>query len=261
MLRHLLSACLLGSLLLNQVLADSIAILPLHHRLPEQVLPTLQPLVEAGGSITGAGNQLFVRTSPQNLAELKQVLASLDQPMQRLLISVRQSQQQTGQQQAAGIDRVIVDDQGVQLNGRLQDSQRQGDSQLTQQVQTLDGSAALIRLGSQTPVLHRQVIQDRHGTRVIESMDYQQANSGFSVVPRVVGDQVTLDIQPQQETLQDGTLYHSGLRTTVSGRIGEWMEIGGVSQQQTTQQSALGSASQQQQQGGQTFWLKVDRLP
>lgn len=56
-------------------------------------------------------------------------------------------------------------------------------------------------------------------------------------------------------------LYHSGLRTTVSGRIGEWMEIGGVSQQQTTQQSALGSASQQQQQGGQTFWTKVDRLP
>ena len=105
------------------------------------------------------------------------------------------------------------------------------------------------------------MIQGRHGTRVIESRDYQQANSGLSVVPRVVGDQVTLDIQPQQETLQDGTLYHSGLRTTVSGRIGEWMEIGGVSQQQSTQQSALGSASQQQQQGGQTFWLKVDRLP
>lgn len=261
MLCRLLRATVIYSLLIAPVLADSIAILPLHHRLPEQVLPTLQPLVESGGSITGAGNQLFVRTSPENLAELKQVLATLDQPLQRLLISVRQSGQQTHQQQQAGINDVIITDRGVSLDGQLQDNQRNGSSQITQQVQTLDGSAALIRIGNDVPVVQRQIIQGRHGNRIIESTGYQSLNTGFSVLPRVVGEQVTLEIHPQQETLQDGTVTRSGIDTTVTGRVGEWMSIGGVSQQRNQQDNALGSASRQQHQGEQTFWLKVDRLP
>ena len=261
MLCRLLRATVIYSLLIAPVLADSIAILPLHHRLPEQVLPTLQPLVESGGSITGAGNQLFVRTSPENLAELKQVLATLDQPLQRLLISVRQSGQQTHQQQQAGINDVIITDRGVSLDGQLQDNQRNGSSQITQQVQTLDGSAALIRIGNDVPVVQRQIIQGRHGNRIIESTGYQSLNTGFSVLPRVVGEQVTLEIHPQQETLQDGTVTRSGIDTTVTGRVGEWMSIGGVSQQRNQQDNALGSASRLQHQGEQTFWLKVDRLP
>ena len=39
------------------------------------VLATLPPLLAPGGSLTGAQNQLFVRTTPDNLAELKAVLA------------------------------------------------------------------------------------------------------------------------------------------------------------------------------------------
>lgn len=257
----IVTSVIVTPVIVTPVLADSIAILPLHHRLPEQVLPTLQPLVEAGGSITGAGNQLFVRTSPANLAELKQVLATLDQPLQRLLISVRQSGQQGSQQQQAGINDVIITDRGVSLDGQLQDSQRNGSSQITQQVQTLDGSAALIRIGNDVPVVQRQIIQGRHGSRIIESTGYQSLNTGFSVLPRVVGDQVTLEIHPQQETLQDGGVARSSVDTTVTGRVGEWMSIGGVSQQGSRQDNALGSASRQQHQGEQTFWLKVDRLP
>ena len=83
MLRYLFALLLIASYTLS---AEEITILPLHHRLPEQVLPTLEPLVSPGGSIVGAGNQLFVRTTPENLLELQTVLAAIDKPLQRLLI-------------------------------------------------------------------------------------------------------------------------------------------------------------------------------
>ena len=82
------------------VQAEEIVILPLHHRLPEQVLPTLEPLVAPGGSIVGAGNQLFVRTSPENLLDLQKVLQAIDKPLRRVLISVRQGNGSNQQNQA-----------------------------------------------------------------------------------------------------------------------------------------------------------------
>ena len=64
-------------------------IISLQYRLPEQVLPTLQGLIEPGGSISGAAGKLFVRTSPANLAQIRRALEALDTPSRRLMLSVR----------------------------------------------------------------------------------------------------------------------------------------------------------------------------
>src|SRR3954469_7602515 len=66
---------------------NALEIIALRHRTAEQVLPSLQPLLEPGGTLSGQGTQLFVRTSPANLDDLRLALTALDRPARRLLIS------------------------------------------------------------------------------------------------------------------------------------------------------------------------------
>ena len=63
-------------------------IIPLQSRMSEEVIPILSPLVAPGGTITGMNNQLIIKTTPDNLAEIKKVLENLDRPPRRLLITV-----------------------------------------------------------------------------------------------------------------------------------------------------------------------------
>src|SRR2546421_4728422 len=71
------------------VAQNALEIIDLRHRTAEQVIPSLQPLLDPGATLSGQGAQLFVRTSPANLAELRRALDAIDRPARRLLISVR----------------------------------------------------------------------------------------------------------------------------------------------------------------------------
>lgn len=97
-------------------------IIPLRHRLTDEVLPVLQPLVAPGGTLSGMNNQLIIRTTETNLAELKQVLARIDQAARRLKIYVRQDVAGTGQigeQSLSG--RYRSGEVGVEVPGRGRD--------------------------------------------------------------------------------------------------------------------------------------------
>src|SRR5258706_7610217 len=65
-------------------------VIPLKYRTAEQVMPVLKPLLDKNGSMSGMQNQLIIRTTPANLSDLKQVLASIDTMPRRLVITVRQ---------------------------------------------------------------------------------------------------------------------------------------------------------------------------
>ncbi len=100
-------------------------------------------------------------------------------------------------------------------------------------------------------------------TQVIDGMEYRDVGTGFNVLPRVSGDIVTLDINPQHDTSSrrlPGAIDTQRVATTVSGRLGEWMEIAGLNQDRSSGQSALlGRAS-----GGSTdnrrVLIKVEEL-
>jgi len=64
-----------------------------------------------------------------------------------------------------------------------------------------------------------------------ESVVYRDLGSGFTARPTLAGDTVTLEIGPRQETpLRDprGAVQVQRLSTTVSGRLGEWIPLGGT---------------------------------
>ena len=88
--------------------------------------------------------------------------------------------------------------------------------------------------------------------------------TGFYVLPRVRGDMVTLQISPFKNSLTKtgkGSIETQSARTTITGRIGEWLPLGGVTEQSKRSQSSIGSSSSSKSQSQHSIWIKADLIP
>lgn len=243
--------------------SNELAIIELQHRLPEQVIPSLKPLLSEGGTMVGANSQLFIKTTPNNLEEIRQALAVLDRPLHRLLISVTRQDEATKNNADYGIRSMALRQQGNSTNivvaGSAENSGMQSGNRQLQQVQAIDGSPALIFVGQQTPYSSRVTTSTGE---IIQTQGYQNSGTGFTVTARLLGDdRVTLEIEPQHsENLDNGNMAVSTVRTEVSGRLGQWIEIGNSSKQIHRQSNeTLGRARASGVQAS-SIVLKVDRL-
>mgnify|MGYP007103347609 FL=1 len=224
---------LLPSLAVGQ---QEMEIIALRHRTLQEVLPALQPLLEPGGTLSGMNDQLIVRASPRNREQIRQALAAIDTPARRLLIRVRQNR-----------------DSGLELPAYERRSVQSIDSQ--QMVQVVEGGRALIQVGRSLPVPLRQLAIGPRGAVFSEGIVYRDLGQGFYAAPRVVGERVTLEISPQFDSPGgQGAVERQRLLTTVSGRLGEWLEVGGSSKQ-----AEVGEHGSRV--SGSSVWLQVEELP
>ncbi len=269
--------------------ATVLEVIPLKYRTAEQVIPIIQPMLAKGGSVSGLQNQLVVRTTPGNLQEIRRILASVDAKPRRLLITVRQDADSDASRRAAEVSgsvridgnaRVTApgtadsrsasvgagpDDNG--LRARVIDTRRVQSERNQQTVQVLEGTSAFIRVGQSVPVPRQQVVQTVIGgqvvTQVVDNVDYRDAGTGFHVLPRVAGDNVTLDISPQHDTFNrqlPGAIDTQHVATTVSGRLGEWIEIAGLDQDRSRGQSVLLGRASSSGADNRRVLIKVEEL-
>src|SRR5262245_61649628 len=113
-------------------------IISLKHRTADQVLPVLRPLLDPGATLTGQSNQLIVRTSAANLAELRRALEAIDRPARRLQILVRFD----GAQEAASRDvsaSGAIGRSGSHIELRAQDSRTGEYERIDQRLQVVEG--------------------------------------------------------------------------------------------------------------------------
>ena len=283
---------LIGLLLIFWAIASATAqqtvleVIPLRYRTAPEIIPIIEPLLGREGSVSGFQGQLVVRTTPANLEEIKRILARLDTAPRQLLITVRQDADAARSRSAADLSgsvggdhaRVTVPGSREARGGNV--VLREGDDHLqlnvqegsgtqsdrgTQSVRVLEGREAYLSIGQANPVRERQVQRSVVGGRVVEQVvettQYRDTASGVYVRPRVSGDRVTVDISAQRESLSP--LPHRGVNvqgivTTVSGRLGEWIEIGGVSGEMSAQQSALLGRSSTASRDSRRVLIKVE---
>ena len=221
--------------------AQTLEIIPLRNRPAEQIIPVVQPLLEPGGIISGNGFQLFVRTSPANLAQIKQMIASLDRAARQLVIHV----QQDGEARDSRFDAragVVLEPSNSRASGRIADSTAQGRGNLTQQVRTQEGAPAYISAGTSQLVPSRTVTRTVNGVVVLETATPRDIVSGFYATPRVNGDTVFIDISTQRDTpanLGAGSANVNRASTTLSGKLGQWIEVGGISQSSASESGGV----------------------
>jgi type II secretory pathway component GspD/PulD (secretin) len=260
-------------------------VIPLNHSTPEQVISVIRPLLAPGGTVTGMNNQLIVKTTPGNLAEIKQVLGTIDRPLRRLMITVQQGINRTSDgrnlsvsgeyrsgnagitgntgRQTGGITISGRDDDGNVIRYNVEDSSSTSDNSNTYSVQALEGQPAYIQTGRSVPVPAQNTVITRNGVVIQNSTEYYDASSGFYVLPRVSGNIVTLMIAPRMSEVNPGrvpTFEIQNVETTVSGRLGEWIDIGGLSQVQQGGNRGLLSGGNTQRQEQRSILIKVDEI-
>ena len=220
---------------------NALEIIPLRYRTADQVLPALRALMEPGATLTGQGNQLIVRTSPGNLAELMRALEAIDRPQRRLQISVRFDDALDAA--ARGVDvGGRIGGRGSRIDIRANDSQSTGAERVDQRIQVLEGGRAFIATGRSTPILD--------GTLMRETA------TGFEAIPRLAGGSVLVEIAQRRETLAQ----QQALSTTLSGRLGEWLEVGGAVENASRDDRGIASGMSSRSLGSRRVWLKVEEL-
>ncbi|MCX7146760.1 MAG: hypothetical protein NT042_11290 [Sulfuritalea sp.] len=259
---------LLFALLMCSSLAwgQTLEIISLRHRSAESMLPQLAPFVEPGGAITGVGDKLFLRASARNQADIRALVALLDTPLRRLMISVRQDGANTDEDRGAGVSGRVVVGGGVPVvsgRGHLYQSDSRSRRDTLQQVQTIDGGRAAIMVGESLMLPLRQVVMTPAGVVVSESFVQRDLGTGFVAVPRLNGERVTLEISPRDDTPGPvpGSVNVQRLVTTVSGRLGEWLELGGSTGEQSGSSGAIAGYGTRSASRRSRLLLKVEELP
>ena len=220
----------------------------LRHRPPEELLPVVQDMLAPEGSASALGNKLIVKATPAQLHELRGLLRELDVAARQLLITVRQQRSDdlrerevelSGRIEAGDGEIVLPGERGAPRRPRLrvQDDSASGTRGDRQHIRVLEGYEANIYLGETRPYVLRQYLPDG---RYVESTQLQDTLTGFVVRPRLQGERVLLEISPRQErAARAGRVERMETSTTVSGALGEWLDLSGAVEDIAQRRSGL----------------------
>ncbi|BAU48812.1 nolw domain-containing protein [Sulfurifustis variabilis] len=274
----LLAAALLPSPALT-ARAEGVHTIELRHRPAAEVLPLVRPLLGPGDGASGTGFLLLLRTDPQRFKEIERVLATVDVAARNLTITVRRdSTRGTAGAEHGMRGRIHVDDRAtvrLPVHDRPSTGVRVGDGHVTYGaqaragtedsafVQTLrvqDGQKAYIRVGQSVPHVHRVLALGGRSVVVGRSVVFEDATSGFEVSPRLRGETVHLEITPRLTTSRtpDGVVTFQELRTTVTARLGEWIDLGEILGAASDVHREILTAGRTQSQERHAVLLRVD---
>ncbi|MDP2246037.1 secretin N-terminal domain-containing protein [Pseudomonas sp.] len=246
-------------------LSAATEVIPLNYRTADDVLPVVQSVLGNEGRVNAYGNQLVVNATPAKIEEIRQLLEQLDTRPRRLLISVDSSESSFqndrgyradgtlsagGAQVQIGQGEINGRDQ-VRIISRTTDSRGGG----TQHVQATEGYPALIQVGQSVPL--NSSSSGPYG-QVYNSTEYRNVMRGFYVTASLTGEIVHINISSNRDRVsqsQPGVIDIQNTDTRVSGRLGEWISIGGVNQQSQVERD--GVLRQRSTQGREDMSLRV----
>lgn len=259
----------MGLLALSQALSAATEVIPLNYHTAQDMLPVIQSVLGNEGRVSPYGNQLIVNAPPEKIEEIRQLLNQIDTQPRRLLISVDSSESNFQSDRGYRADGTIsAGDAQVQIgqgevNGRDQvriirrstDSRGAG----TQQVQATEGYPALIQVGQSVPLTTTE--RGPYG-QVYSNTEYRDVTRGFYVTATLTGnDIVHIAISSNRDRVnqfQPGVIDVQSTDTRVSGRLGEWIEIGGVSGENLSQQRDVLQRHSTRGREDMTLRVKVD---
>jgi type II secretory pathway component GspD/PulD (secretin) len=244
---------------------DPLTTIELKGRSADEVIPIIRPLLAPEDAITGKGNLLIMRTDPATVSQIRQLLKEIDRPLNNLLITVRTGVDMSHEQSSAGVSgNVVINKPGESdIDMRLSKQYQTQNRGSTQQLRVLEGQPAFINVGQAIPYPSGTVVQTPRGGYSSYGIDYREAPQGFYALPRLRGDEVTIEINPRNEQPSPqggGRIDTTSMHTTVTGRLGEWIRIGGVTDTQDEHRKGIISTGKKKSDEDREVWLRVDLI-
>ena len=229
-------------LLSLSALADT-QVITLKNRTSADLLPVAQNFIGKDGNVTVYGNQLIVEAPTQKIQGLEDLLSQLDTPVRRLLITVDTS------------DTNLPDSNS---NTRVYSTASRDGG--VQQIQATEGVPALIQTGQSIPQTSTQT--DAYG-RLSAQTTYRTVTRGFYITASVTGETVHLAISTNRDRMsqeQPDVVNVQSTDTQVSGPLGQWITVAGISGQNLAGQQGQTRTYSTQSRDDMTLRVKVDAL-
>src|SRR5262249_55188000 len=134
---------------------------------------------------------------------------------------------------------------------------------VTQTLRVLEGNSAFIGVGQSVPITGAQLRRTPGGAQVKQNTEVVAAVSGFDVIPRVSGSRGALESSPQRDRVRNANTDLVDLQrvdTVVSGRLGEWIEVGGSSSEAARARTDLLAGASSGARDQRSVLLKVDEI-
>ena len=218
---------------------------PMQYRTAAEAVPMVQSLLSpAGRAVADARtNALLVVDDDETLQRVREFLEGFDKLGKQARIRVRFDEsgvrERTGVEaraRASGEDWSVSAGKPMRKDGvevRVQDRSRsqQGSSEFF--VTVVSGSAAYIMVGQDILYTERWVDLTRRYARVTESVTIQRIETGFEVMPVILKDHADVEIIPRISYggPNSRVVRFAEASTRLVAPIGQWVTIGGASQQ------------------------------
>lgn len=252
--------CLFSINIYAQAIGSQSSVRVFQTQQPAQTLiQTIAPLYAGQAKFTANNNSLIVKGSEATLNEIKNLLKELDKPLRNLIIEVSSSLDGSNNYQQDSIEGKIKFGDDAVIRSRAPDTSnpnvtvrygkngsviktthtRRSNSRNNPdhfRVRALEGSWAFIQTGQQVPYY-------TSGGRYFpyqNSVELVDVTSGFEVYPILSGDQVTLKVRPKNRSMNreyPDRINTRSVDTIVSGRLGQWIYLGGANSQSNKQSS------------------------
>jgi hypothetical protein len=141
---------------------------------------------------------------------------------------------------------------------KASDARTTGTRSAEQRIRVLEGGRAYIAIGTAIPMSFRRFVVTPQGLTELRGTVYYDAVTGFHAQPQVAGDLVTVELAPEQTDLVAGAIERAQLSTTVRGRLGEWIAVGGADARGESQAGGVLSGAQRAETNQRGVWLKVE---
>lgn len=252
---------------------DPMVIIELKARTVNEIIPIIKPLLQPNGTVTGMNNQLIIRAKPEQIKEVRKILESLDKPPRKLIIYVRHGATYDLDRDGVSADintklgkhsNVVIGRNRDPGSARIRVRSSSTNSKLnaTQHIQALEGRSAFIATGKSVPINEQTTVISGNSLHQQNTVRYRDVTTGFYVIPQLNGSNVTLNISPhmQRQGSIHGTYDITEANTSVRGKIGEWITIGGVADSIDSQRSGILRKSQTTGHNQHSIQLMVEEI-
>ncbi len=259
-------------------------IFELQYRSAAELIEPVQTLLSDQARVAAYRNSLTVKATSNELDEIAQLIDILDQPQRMLRILVDQGRvEDSSTRELGGSGRIESGTTTIDLGRHSQVPReggtvvyRSGDSELklfgqeavrhesrvvNQFVAVMEGQEARISVGRSVPYTSRMRSLCGHHSGCVETVQYQNVDTGFIVLPEIYGDLVQLKISPFMAFLdpkKPRQIVFQESSTKVRVPLGQWYDLAGhVEEQDEVSREILGRGDRSSKIDG-TIRLKVE---
>jgi hypothetical protein len=224
--------------------ANEVAVVKVKYRKAAELVPVVQSLLSTDGSVTVSQrvNSLVIVDNPEAIRRVYAYLERFDLPVEQVRIHVRFNTSGADEESVvAGRGRYSNENVGVAVGGKkkdgveisAQDRWHRRSSISSAFLVATSGSPAFIRTGKEIPYREGSAFFRRHAPGS-ETVTWRTVESGFEVTPIVAGELVHLKIVPRlaYDDRKDAVIRFFGAQTELTTPFGQWVEIGGTTDQQ-----------------------------